>query len=82
MDKVLSKLEKVTRTGADTWQACCPAHEDRTPSLSIRKSDEKVLLHCHAGCNAADVVRAMGLTWADLFLDSGNGQVHRLSHVQ
>ena len=36
---------------------CCPAHDDKHPSLSIRDSDDgKVLVHCHAGCAQDDVV--------------------------
>jgi DNA primase len=32
--------------------ARCPAHDDRTPSLSIRDADDgKVLVRCHAGCD-------------------------------
>jgi putative DNA primase/helicase len=50
------------------WTARCPAHDDRTPSLSIRDSDEdKVLVHCYAGCDQRDVIAALkeqGL-WAD-----------------
>ncbi len=39
------------------WMARCPAHEDRTPSLSIRDADDgKVLVRCHAGCEQARVV--------------------------
>ena len=28
----------------------CPAHDDRTPSLSIRQGDRGLLVHCFAGC--------------------------------
>jgi hypothetical protein len=37
----------------------CPAHEDRTPSLSIRQGRTSILVHCFAGCDGADVMRAM-----------------------
>lgn len=49
------------------WQ--CPAHEDRAPSLSVghRKDGNGVVLNCHAGCAAEDIVSALGLTMADLF---------------
>jgi len=48
--------------------ARCPAHDDRSPSLSIRETnDGTILLKCFAGCGAADVVAAVGLTLADLF---------------
>ena len=57
------------------WQACCPAHDDQRPSLSIAlMQDGKILLHCHAGCRTDDVCRAAGLTMADLFPPgSGDG---------
>ncbi|MDE1918864.1 MAG: hypothetical protein KGH96_22675, partial [Sphingomonadales bacterium] len=37
----------------------CPAHEDRTPSLSIRQGRHSILVHCFAGCDGADVMRAI-----------------------
>lgn len=50
-------------------KARCPAHDDRNPSLSVREVGGKVLLCCFAGCAAADVVAALGLSMADLFSD-------------
>jgi putative DNA primase/helicase len=42
------------------WSACCPAHDDRTPSLSIQDADDgRVLVHCHAGCDQARVIAAL-----------------------
>jgi putative DNA primase/helicase len=56
------------RKAGGSWTARCPAHDDHTPSLSIRDSDDdKVLVHCHAGCAQRDVIVALkghGL-WAD-----------------
>ena len=49
--------------------ARCPAHEDRSPSLSIREDADKVLLHCFSGCDPEDVLAAVGLTWRDLYPD-------------
>lgn len=69
LERVLSRLEGVEET-ASGYKACCPAHEDRTPSLYISEAgDGKVLLKCHAGCDSADIVHAMGLEWPDLFPD-------------
>jgi len=52
------------------YQAKCPAHEDRSPSLSIKEAtDGRVLIHCHAGCEVADVVESVGLELGDLFPD-------------
>jgi hypothetical protein len=37
----------------------CPAHNDRTPSLSIRQGRTSILVHCFAGCDSTDVMRAI-----------------------
>jgi len=51
------------------WQARCPAHDDRTASLTIREGDDgRTLVHCHAGCPTEDIVAAVGLTLRDLFV--------------
>lgn len=41
------------------WMVCCPAHEDRTPSLSITERDGKLLFKCFAGCEQQAVVTAL-----------------------
>ena len=66
-DTLLSRLEKVRQTGPDSWMACCPAHDDRSASLSIRQTDDKTLIHCFAGCTVYEVVGAVGLDIGDLF---------------
>ena len=67
-DKLLPHLHRVKRTGPASWIACCPAHDDRSPSLSIKEvEDGRLLLKCWAGCSAGEVVGAVGLTLADLF---------------
>jgi hypothetical protein len=63
---LLARLEGVRRTGANSWVARCPAHDDRDPSLSVSVKDGRVLLHCFAGCSADAVLGAVGLTWKDL----------------
>jgi hypothetical protein len=37
----------------------CPAHSDRTASLSLRQGDRGLLVTCFAGCNAEDVSREL-----------------------
>ena len=71
--RVLAALERQgcrIRTSNGGWQSQCPSHEDRSPSLSIREgSDGRVLLFCFAGCETPAVLRALGLTYRDLFGD-------------
>lgn len=67
-DILLDKLDKVKRTGQGRWMACCPSHTDKSASLSIRELDDgRVLVHCFAGCSAAEVIAAAGLDMQDLF---------------
>lgn len=66
---LLALLEHVKQTGPGRWMARCPAHNDRGPSLSIRETNDRILIHCFAGCGAADVMRSVGLTLAHLYPD-------------
>lgn len=68
VDKLLSCLDKVKRTGSGRYQARCPAHDDKGPSLSVRELDDgRVLVHCFAGCDVHSVLSVVGLTFDDLF---------------
>ena len=67
IETVLDRLEGVRKVG-DGWQAKCPSHEDRHPSLSIGVGDDgRVLLKCQANCETTDVLAAIGLKLGDLF---------------
>ena len=46
---------------------CCPAHEDRSPSLSVFTGvNQPILLHCHSGCTLPEILVAAGLTMNDI----------------
>ena len=69
LENLLARLDKVRQSGSE-WQALCPAHDDKNPSLSIKEGDDGVLLvKCHTGCTARDIVAAVGLGLGDLFPD-------------
>jgi CHC2 zinc finger len=64
---------KGLRKSGSGYFACCPAHEDRTPSLSIAEGEDgRVLLKCHGGCTNADILAALHLEARDLFADESN----------
>ena len=70
--KVLRKLKRVGREGIG-YKACCPAHADSIPSLSIREDEDgKVLIHCFAGCEPEEVLAKIGLGMKDLFPPPGS----------
>ena len=64
--EILDLLDGV-RDISGGWQAICPAHDDKEPSLSISNKDGKTLLHCHAGCSTAEIVKSLGIDIKDLF---------------
>lgn len=74
VEDVLARLSEVTPAGEKKWQACCPAHDDTSPSLSITEAEDgNILFYCHAGCSQEEVRTAVGVEWNDLFSDQRGG---------
>jgi hypothetical protein len=66
------------RNGRGRWLAHCPAHHDRSPSLSIAEGrNGHVLVHCWAGCETVKVLSSMGLRLSALF-DNSNLNVDEI----
>jgi len=57
--RISSSLPGVRKIAEGRWLACCPAHDDKNPSLSISQISDKVLVHCFAGCEQWDVLQAL-----------------------
>jgi putative DNA primase/helicase len=71
VEQIAKALGGAHSNGDGSWSCRCPAHEDRSPSLSLSRRDGKLLWHCHAGCPqdaVTDALRARGL-----LPRSGNG---------
>lgn len=68
IENVLGRLEKVKQRASGQWSARCPAHDDKSPSLSVRETPEgAILLHCFAGCRVIDITSALNLEMSSLF---------------
>ena len=65
-NNVLTRLSDVRHDGGMQFSARCPAHDDRSPSLSVSWGNGKVVLHDHAGCTNEAILSALGLKWSDL----------------
>lgn len=67
LDMLLSRLKQVTKNN-NGWEACCPAHDDTRPSLSIHENEDgKILLKCQSnGCHPANIAQCVGMFAADL----------------
>lgn len=67
-DQLLSRLQRVKRTGPGRWIASCPTREDRHPSLAVRElEDGRLLVHDFGGDDVPSIVAAVGLDISDLF---------------
>ena len=77
-----NRARKIVEQLGGAWSrsrgmCCCPAHDDRTPSLSITLGKRAILVHCFAGCTNEAVIEAMaglGIRIADLF-DGTSGPI-------
>lgn len=68
IEDILGSLDKVKRLAGGKYQACCPVHGDKNPSMSLTEKDGRVLIHCFAcGAKGIDVVKELGLPASVLF---------------
>ena len=73
LDRVVAALEAHgchPKQRGNGYEAKCPSHDDKTPSLSINQGSDGALVKCHAECRTEDVVAEIGLKMSDLFNDS------------
>jgi hypothetical protein len=71
-EQILSRFKKVYASTNDNsqYQCLCPSHDDKTASLGIKFDGDKLMLHCFAGCETGDVIKAAGLIWSDIMPNS------------
>jgi hypothetical protein len=78
---LLDRLDRVKQTAPGRWLARCPAHQDKSPSLSVRELDDgRVLVHDFGGCQVGDVLAAVALSLSDLFPQRLPGHSHAATH--
>lgn len=56
---IAAGLDKARQVGPGRWTACCPAHLDENPSLSLTDRNGRTLLFCHSGCSQEAVLHAL-----------------------
>ena len=83
LNEILSHFPDAKKTG-NGWICKCPAHDDRTASLSISEGrDGRTLIKCFAGCTVESICAKLGLKLSDLFADQPerNGSTAQISAV-
>ena len=59
--ELISRLKQAKESVPGKATALCPAHNDKNPSLSVKLTDQKIFLKCHAGCSFKAIVRALNM---------------------
>ena len=72
---ILNKLQKAKQLGNGEYQACCPAHQDKKQSLSLKQDGDKILINCFAGCQTEMIMKKIGLSLSDLYIKPEAPQV-------
>ena len=76
-DTFLSRLDKVRRTGDSRYTACCPAHDDNNPSMTVTIAPDRLLTYCHAmQCDHQDILAAVGMKVGDFYEDRWDAAKH------
>lgn len=62
LDEVLAYLKNVNKGTKGFYSACCPAHNDTSPSLSVWVDrQDRVRVKCFAGCSEKDIFENLEL---------------------
>ncbi len=69
LEIIAELLPKAKRYGSG-YMACCPVHDDSTPSLSLNVgSNGKLLAKCFAGCSFAEIMKGLeGITGGGILI--------------
>lgn len=69
LDDFLLLLKGVKQGKDGQYATLCPGHDDRNRSLSVKQTDGKLLVKCFASCELRNILKPIGLTASDLFLN-------------
>lgn len=72
INEIVQALQACRKTGQNSYQAKCPAHDDQKASLTVTDAGDKILMYCHAGCTTKAILEKLGLTEKDLFKSTNN----------
>lgn len=69
INEFLPLIGGVKQTGERQYEGECPGHDDHHPSLSISYDEQKIFIHCHAGCAPEQILKPLGLSIRDLYFN-------------
>lgn len=67
IEEIIGRFPNAKKIGEKSFQVKCKSHKDDKASLTITEEDNKILMHCHAGCSLNQILSSIGLQEKDLF---------------
>ena len=71
-NKIVEQTKATTTGSGGQYSGLCPAHNDRSPSLSLTLTEDRILIKCHSGCSIKEVCSGLGIKESDLFKKCGS----------
>ena len=65
--RILDHTDAKSINGDNQYIGLCPAHDDDSPSFSIKMNDEKILMNCFAGCSFDQICSSLGIQKSETF---------------
>ena len=68
--RILDHTNAKSINGDNQYIGLCPAHDDDSPSFSIKMNDKKILMNCFAGCSFDQICSSLGIQKSETFNQS------------
>ena len=81
-DDIVERTRAKSIGTAGSFSGLCPAHDDKSASLSITLENGKILLYCHTGCTIERICPSLGIDQTDLFAHRDEKQINRVPALQ
>ena len=70
-DQIIARTDARSSGDAGQYSGKCPSHDDNSPSLSLKLTEERILIKCHVGCSIKEVCSGLEIEESELFRESG-----------
>lgn len=82
LDEIIQRFNNAKKIKHNSYQCCCPSHNDKKASLTITDTGNKILLYCHAGCDTKNIIKKVGLNMSDLYNNRSKKIYNNKIHIE
>lgn len=74
LELVTNKTKCRPKSYRKGYMVCCPAHDDKKPSLSVFESNDRITcFKCFRGCSTEEICASLGISVKSLFPQRSKG---------